>query len=148
MNKQLSDYFRLLLDQRENLLGDYYEDYALMMSDEAVVIGGLLVGLNILDCNLCLKEEDLDSNDFIIDLTMYLRDNIQEDSIKELIADKNVTDHWYVTSYCVNQPLIYSSLVILTIVPMKRFYLFWTKKVISKNLIGIWGQRFLGNLIL
>ena len=96
MNKQLSDYFRLLLEQREKLLQDYYEEYALMMSDEAIVIGGLLVGLNILDCNLCLKEEDLDSNDKVIDLTSYLRDNIQEDSIKEWITANNVINDWYV----------------------------------------------------
>lgn len=31
-----------------------------MLSDEATVIGGLLVGLNVIDCNLCLKEEDFD----------------------------------------------------------------------------------------
>ena len=31
-----------------------------MLEEEAVVIGGLLVGLNVIDCNLCIKEEDLD----------------------------------------------------------------------------------------
>lgn len=40
---------------------DFYEDDALILSEEAVVIGGLLVGLNVIDCNLCVKEEDLDS---------------------------------------------------------------------------------------
>ena len=30
------------------------------MEDEGMVIAGLLVGLNVIDCNLCIKEEDLD----------------------------------------------------------------------------------------
>ncbi|XP_054166341.1 RUN and FYVE domain-containing protein 2-like [Oppia nitens] len=80
MKKRLSDYFRLLLENREILLNDYYEDMSIMMSDEAVVIGGLLVGLNILDCNFCVKEDDLDSNDAVIDLSLYLKDNIQFDT--------------------------------------------------------------------
>lgn len=32
-----------------------------MMEEEGMVIVGLLVGLNVLDANLCLKGEDLDS---------------------------------------------------------------------------------------
>lgn len=32
-----------------------------MMEDEGAVIGGLLVGLNVIDANLCIKGEDLDS---------------------------------------------------------------------------------------
>ena len=33
-----------------------------MMNEESVVISGLLVGLNIIDCNLDLKGENLDSS--------------------------------------------------------------------------------------
>jgi len=82
MQKKLSDYFRLLLDNREVLLTDFYEDNALMMSDEAIVIGGLLVGLNILDCNLCVKEEDLDYQHSVIDFSLYLKDNIQPNTLE------------------------------------------------------------------
>lgn len=32
-----------------------------MMEEEGVVMGGLLVGLNVIDANLCIKGEDLDS---------------------------------------------------------------------------------------
>lgn len=39
---------------------DFYERDALMMSEEGIIVGGLLVGLNVIDCNLCVKEEDLD----------------------------------------------------------------------------------------
>lgn len=40
---------------------EFYEPEALMMEEEGMVIVGLLVGLNVLDANLCLKGEDLDS---------------------------------------------------------------------------------------
>lgn len=40
---------------------EFYEPEALMMEEEGTVIVGLLVGLNVLDANLCLKGEDLDS---------------------------------------------------------------------------------------
>lgn len=31
-----------------------------MLEEEGMVIAGLLVGLNVLDCNMCIKGEDLD----------------------------------------------------------------------------------------
>lgn len=45
------------------LLGhsEFYEYHALMMEEEGAVIVGLLVGLNVIDANLCVKGEDLDS---------------------------------------------------------------------------------------
>lgn len=55
MQKKLSDYFRSLLERRDDLLVDFYEHGSLMLADEAVVIMGLLVGLNVVDCNLCVK---------------------------------------------------------------------------------------------
>lgn len=42
-------------------LSEFYEPGALMMEEEGVVMGGLLVGLNVIDANLCIKGEDLDS---------------------------------------------------------------------------------------
>lgn len=32
----------------------------MLIEDEGMVIPGLLVGLNVIDCNMCIKEEDLD----------------------------------------------------------------------------------------
>lgn len=32
-----------------------------MVEEEGAVMGGLLVGLNVIDANLCIKGEDLDS---------------------------------------------------------------------------------------
>lgn len=40
---------------------EFYDSGALMMEEEGAVIGGLLVGLNVIDANLCIKGEDLDS---------------------------------------------------------------------------------------
>ncbi|KAK7794004.1 hypothetical protein R5R35_007438 [Gryllus longicercus] len=73
MQKKLADYLKVLVDHLEDLLAEYYEPDALLMSDEAVVIVGLLVGLNVIDCNLCVKEEDLDCQQGVIDFSLYLR---------------------------------------------------------------------------
>lgn len=43
------------------LPSDFYENSALMLEEEGAVIVGLLVGLNVIDANLCVKGEDLDS---------------------------------------------------------------------------------------
>lgn len=40
---------------------------------QVIVIIGILVGLNVIDCNLCVKEEDLDSQQGVIDFSLYLR---------------------------------------------------------------------------
>ena len=39
---------------------DYYEPGAILMEEESIVIGGMLVSLNIIDCNISIKDEDLD----------------------------------------------------------------------------------------
>lgn len=47
--------------RRVCLCSEFYEPNALMMEEEGAVIAGLLVGLNVIDANLCMKGEDLDS---------------------------------------------------------------------------------------
>uniref|UniRef100_A0A674MQ68 RUN and FYVE domain containing 3 n=1 Tax=Takifugu rubripes TaxID=31033 RepID=A0A674MQ68_TAKRU len=56
------------------LCSEFYEPNALMMEEEGAVIAGLLVGLNVIDANLCMKGEDLDSQVGVIDFSMYLKD--------------------------------------------------------------------------
>lgn len=73
MQKKLADYLQALMENREEALAEYYEPHALMMSEEVIVILGILVGLNVIDCNLCVKEEDLDSQQGVIDFSLYLR---------------------------------------------------------------------------
>ncbi|KRG02014.1 protein RUFY3 isoform X3 [Drosophila mojavensis] len=83
MQKKLSDYLQALIEHREDSLFEYYEPHALMMSDEIVVIMGILVGLNVIDCNLCVKEEDLDSQQGVIDFSLYLRSSSRNAEVNE-----------------------------------------------------------------
>ena len=55
MQKKLADYFRHLVDQGDEVLAEFYEPRALLRSEEASIVTGLLLGLNIVDCNLCVK---------------------------------------------------------------------------------------------
>ncbi|CAG0919405.1 unnamed protein product [Notodromas monacha] len=55
MQKRLPDYFKALTDHRDDLLVHFYDPIALMMSDDAIVLSGLLLGLNVIDSNLCIK---------------------------------------------------------------------------------------------
>ncbi|XP_021795756.1 RUN and FYVE domain-containing protein 1 isoform X1 [Papio anubis] len=82
MQKKLADYLKVLIDNK-HLLSEFYEPEALMMEEEGMVIVGLLVGLNVLDANLCLKGEDLDSQVGIIDFSLYLKDVQDLDGGKE-----------------------------------------------------------------
>ncbi|XP_059706808.1 RUN and FYVE domain-containing protein 2 isoform X1 [Haemorhous mexicanus] len=72
MQKKMADYLRCLIIQRD-LLSEFYEYHALMMEEEGAVIVGLLVGLNVIDANLCVKGEDLDSQVGVIDFSVYLK---------------------------------------------------------------------------
>lgn len=51
-----------------------------MMEEEGAVIAGLLVGLNVIDANLCMKGEDLDSQVILLSLSLLpqLRAGTQE----------------------------------------------------------------------
>ncbi|CAG0913870.1 unnamed protein product [Notodromas monacha] len=73
MQKKLADYIKCLIDHRDDVLCHFYESRALMMSEDAIVLTGLLLGLNVIDCNICLKEEDLDLQQGIIDFSVYLK---------------------------------------------------------------------------
>ncbi|XP_072898469.1 protein RUFY3 isoform X2 [Hemitrygon akajei] len=73
MQKKLSDYMKALIN-RKDLLSEFYEPNALMMEEEGAVIAGLLVGLNVIDVNLCMKGEDLDTQVGVIDFSLYLKD--------------------------------------------------------------------------
>lgn len=64
---------KALINKKE-LLSEFYEANALMMEEEGAIIAGLLVGLNVIDANFCMKGEDLDSQVGVIDFSMYLKD--------------------------------------------------------------------------
>lgn len=74
VQKVLPDCFRVMIDKRNELLADFYEPDAFMMSEEALHVQGLIVGLNIIDYNWFVKDEALDNQTSIIDIVPYLRD--------------------------------------------------------------------------
>ena len=99
MQKKLADYVKLLVEHQA-LAAEHYEGEALVCCEEGTLLCGLLVSLNIVDCNLCLKEEDLDGQEGVIDLTYYLRrkedigredsaDQLEEKDINTVIDQKN-----------------------------------------------------------
>uniref|UniRef100_A0A669ED99 RUN and FYVE domain containing 3 n=1 Tax=Oreochromis niloticus TaxID=8128 RepID=A0A669ED99_ORENI len=88
MQKKLSDYMKTIIN-RKDLLSEFYEPNALMMEEEGAVIAGLLVGLNVIDANLCMKGEDLDSQVGVIDFSMYLKDGGH--SSKSVEGDGQIT---------------------------------------------------------
>ncbi|KAM9477969.1 RUN and FYVE domain-containing protein 2 isoform 1-T1 [Clarias gariepinus] len=77
MQKRLADYLRVLIT-RKDILSDFYESSAVMLEEEGAVIVGLLVGLNVIDANLCVKGEDLDTQVGVIDFSMYLKNDIDD----------------------------------------------------------------------
>lgn len=92
MQKKIADYMKVLINRRD-LLGEFYEPGALVMEEEGAVIVGMLVGLNVIDANLCVKGEDLDSQVCVIDFSMYLKDpqateSKQDDSKMTAILDQ------------------------------------------------------------
>ncbi|XP_057660842.1 protein RUFY3 isoform X3 [Diorhabda carinulata] len=93
MQKKLADYLKVLVDHKDEALAEYFEPDALMLSDEAIIIIGLLVGLNVIDCNLCVKEEDLDCPQGVIDFSLYLRSSshVSTDSSNEEQGDAMIT---------------------------------------------------------
>lgn len=91
MQKKLPDYFRLLVDRKDQLLLQSYETGALLLADEAGVISGLLVGLNVIDCNCAIKDDDLDQPMGVIDFSLYLKEIISPcNSVQE---DENESFH-------------------------------------------------------
>lgn len=75
MQKKMADYFKVLIDRRDELLCEFYDSGAVMMEEESVIISGLLVGLNVIDCSIGVKDEDLDRPMGMIDFSLYLKEN-------------------------------------------------------------------------
>lgn len=49
-----------------------------MMEEEGAVIAGLLVGLNVIDANLCMKGEDLDSQVILLPRPRTRQEHVSE----------------------------------------------------------------------
>lgn len=64
----------MIFVENKDLVCDWYEPHSVMMHEEGGVISGLLVGLNIIDCNFDLKGDSLDVWSSVLDLSLYLKD--------------------------------------------------------------------------
>jgi len=60
MQKVLAEQMAVLVEER-NILSEWYDSSSMLLSEEGSVISGLLLGLNVIDCNFDLKGVDLDS---------------------------------------------------------------------------------------
>ncbi|XP_027007808.2 RUN and FYVE domain-containing protein 1 isoform X2 [Tachysurus fulvidraco] len=92
MQKKVADYMKVLINKKD-LLEEFYEPGAVVLEEEGAVIAGMLVGLNVIDANLCVKGEDLDSQVGVIDFSLYLKDpqaaeNPQDDTKMTAILDQ------------------------------------------------------------
>uniref|UniRef100_A0A8C7YRZ3 RUN and FYVE domain containing 1 n=1 Tax=Oryzias sinensis TaxID=183150 RepID=A0A8C7YRZ3_9TELE len=85
MQKKIADYIKALLDHKD-LLSEFYDSGAMMLEEEGAVLGGLLVGLNVIDANLCIKGEDLDSQVGVIDFSLYLKDPVSSETDANMTA--------------------------------------------------------------
>uniref|UniRef100_A0A3P9IX61 RUN and FYVE domain containing 1 n=1 Tax=Oryzias latipes TaxID=8090 RepID=A0A3P9IX61_ORYLA len=85
MQKKIADYIKALLDHKD-LLSEFYDSGAMMLEEEGAVLGGLLVGLNVIDANLCIKGEDLDSQVGVIDFSLYLKDPASSETDANMTA--------------------------------------------------------------
>lgn len=91
MQKKLPEYFNELLANKNTLLKDVYHEFAFMLNDEAHVFAGLIIGVNVIDCNFFVKDANFDLMDDIIDLSPYLRlaNSTDEDLSQEIEITSN-----------------------------------------------------------
>lgn len=80
MQKQLGETFALLIQESDSL-SEIFESEALILSEEANIVAGLLIGLNGLDFSIDLKsiiETTLDLPVRLVNYSQYLREKIPE----------------------------------------------------------------------
>lgn len=83
MQKQLAENFTFLI-QEKDALTDIYDSESLILSEEANMIAGLLIGLNGFDFSIDLKSiiDTLDQPLHIINYSAYLREKVPESKEK------------------------------------------------------------------
>ena len=55
LNSNVAILFQVLLEHRDDLLAEYYYPESMLFSEEATLLQGLLVSLNIVDFNIIVK---------------------------------------------------------------------------------------------
>ena len=74
MQKKMADFFQTMSSQKA-MLKELYDVGSVMLSEEAAIISGMLVGLNSMDYNVMMKGEDFDRTPGVLDLVFYLSDS-------------------------------------------------------------------------
>ncbi|XP_041371842.1 RUN domain-containing protein 3B-like [Gigantopelta aegis] len=81
MEKRLSEYISAALKQPK-LTRKFYKDGAIMLSDDANVLCGILLGLNAIDFSFCLKGENSDLlGPLAVDYTPFLKFHQSSESV-------------------------------------------------------------------
>lgn len=133
MQKKLADYLKVLIDHKDEVLAEYFEPDALMLSDEAIVIIGILVGLNVIDCNLCVKvywmlKSGLEA---FLHTAQFFRKRIWI-----------VRREWSISRCIYGRPR--TSRPIQTMRSRATIWRpFWTRRITLRNWIGTWSKWFL-----
>ncbi|ESO94308.1 hypothetical protein LOTGIDRAFT_118736 [Lottia gigantea] len=102
MEKRLSEYISTAVKQTK-LTKKYYLDGAILLSEEATMICGVLLGLNSIDFSFCLKGQNVDLfGPMVIDYTPYLKyqqsiegNYIDEDEMRMLNSGENSSHNVY-----------------------------------------------------
>ncbi|CAM9803473.1 unnamed protein product [Bubo scandiacus] len=83
MEKRISEYISTAL-QDTRTTKRFYDDGAIMLRDESMVLTGLLIGLGAIDFSFCLKGEVMDGKmPMVIDYTPYLKFTQSYDYLNE-----------------------------------------------------------------
>ncbi|XP_033913175.1 RUN domain-containing protein 3A-like isoform X1 [Acipenser ruthenus] len=104
MEKRLSEYIATALrDSRTTRR--FYDDGAIMVREEAMVLTGMLIGLSAIDFSFCLKGEVMDGKTIaVIDYTPYLKftqsydylsDDEDRQSVDSSTSDESISEHPY-----------------------------------------------------
>lgn len=159
MQKHLPEYFKFIIDKKDSVFGEFYENDAFMMSEDAVIIAGMLVGLNIIDCNdWCVKDEDLDFQDTVLDLSTYLKNSasiaqdVGEDEnfeIKELLDQKNYLEEMnkHLKSTIDDMKRKYESSELSSSIPHQQVDHVDTKNPLSPDVLSCHREKQLDTLV-
>ncbi|XP_034046462.1 RUN domain-containing protein 3A-like isoform X2 [Thalassophryne amazonica] len=94
MEKRLSEYLSTAL-RDTRITRRFYDDGAIMLREEAMVLTGMLIGLSAIDFSFCLKGETLDGKfPSVIDYTPYLKftqsyDYLSDDEDRHSVDSSN-----------------------------------------------------------
>ena len=72
MKKKLPDLIEAFVESKP-LLSNYYSPGALLIDEEASIIQGMLVALNFIDYNFCIRDESFDDLTTTLNLLPYLK---------------------------------------------------------------------------